>query len=133
MLNNFFKPNSLTSILIALANNSTTAFYLTGSQFFGNNTNESDYDLFVDFNHDLNGYLNSLGFKIVENSHDYTFCDLVELWERATVEGVKIQVQVLREGKSAVKHQAQTKIYSNRELFNKLDKQQRSKFWSMFL
>jgi predicted nucleotidyltransferase len=133
MLNNFFKKDSLTSILIALANGSTTVFYLTGSQFFGNNTSESDYDFFVDFNHDLNGYLNSLGFKIVENNHDYNFCDLVELWERPTVEGVKIQVQVLREGKSAIKNLAQNKIYHNRELFNKLDKQQRSKFWNMFL
>jgi hypothetical protein len=132
MLKNLFKRNSLASLLVALSN-SEFEFYLTGSQFFGNYTNESDYDFFVDNNHKTLLFLSQLGFNEVVSNHDYDFNNLCELWERTTVEGIKIQVQVLRCGCSEKKQIAQHRIYSVRDIFNVLDKKQRSKFWNMFL
>jgi hypothetical protein len=51
-------------------------FHLTGSRYFGNSTNQSDWDFFVQDSDGVRNWLDANGFKINKNSKYYSdgFC-----------------------------------------------------------
>lgn len=70
-------------------NESKFEFFLTGSRFFGNATNTSDYDYFVEYSMSLLKDLHTLGFSNESSNRNYTDISLDRLLKK---DGIHIQI-----------------------------------------
>lgn len=80
------------SIVTALEKSEFT-FYLTGSRFFGNAREKSDWDFFTEDSGDaLRDYLRRIGFRRLDSkTTEYTDMNVIDIWENQNV-----HVQVIR-------------------------------------
>lgn len=80
------------SIVTALEKSEFT-FYLTGSRFFGNAHEKSDWDFFTEDSGDaLRDYLRRIGFRRLDSkTTEYTDMNVIDIWENQNV-----HVQVIR-------------------------------------
>lgn len=112
---------------------SVNTYYLTGSRFFGNNKENSDWDFFTV--KETKRELESMGFKPIpsENLIDlgYDGSQFVEILELKVSDGV-IQVQLVKNINA--KFQVQESIKSRYlSQFNSMDKHERKELWSLLL
>lgn len=75
---------------------SSCDFYLTGSRFFGDSSNNSDWDFFVSKSQIDPKFLQELGLRST-TAASYTDSNSCELWEVKGLNCLLIQVQIVRD------------------------------------
>lgn len=90
---NFTYPLDTVKGIIENFRNSAFIFTLTGSRFFGNPNEDSDWDFFVEFSSKLVHFLNEMGFEEIEDER-YFDGSVATIFEKKLADG-KIQIQVL--------------------------------------
>ncbi len=100
-------------------------FHLTGSRFFGRATPGSDWDFFVEFNPDLEGWLICNGFY-QESSTDYASADISEVWKHVSF---PIHVQVISDARLKADVQNHLQNYSH-TLYG-VPKEYRKAIWNL--
>ena len=102
-------------------------FFLTGSQFFGGVTDQSDYDYFVEYSSDLVKDLARLGFGDESSNRDYTDNSLKYLFRKSNV-----HIQVIYPEWMAAKIKAQN-VLSKYPKYLRCAKEQRKLLWDVAL
>lgn len=114
---------------------SPKTFHLTGSRFFGNYTEHSDYDFFTQSNNDYIEFLLKIGFRKLTdvdfNEQTYDGKQFVTILEYLPLDGNKIQIQFVYEYDR--KNRIQNRIKNEFKSFNDLTKEQKRDLWSFLL
>lgn len=77
-------------------------FHLTGSRYFGTETEESDYDLMVEYSPRLLNILLGIGFGEMSSHHEYRDFSIATI-----VEYQNIDIQLINPGSFSAKLEAQ--------------------------
>ena len=114
---------------------SPKTFYLTGSRFFGNHTEHSDYDFFTQSNDFYVDFFLKIGFRKLTdvdfNEQTYDGKQFVTILEYLPLDGNKIQIQFVYEYDR--KNRIQNRIKNEFKSFNDLTKEQKRDLWSFLL
>lgn len=116
--------NKSFSVRDAMAH-SDIAFYLTGSQFFGNSRANSDWDYFTEDNYNTKQFLENLGFVVDSVSYNNDTSVVLVMYHR----GENIHVQFVKD--VWVKSFAQEVLHScvSGEQWSKMSKANKNTHW----
>ena len=119
-------------------NQNSEKYYLTGSRFFENNKEDSDWDFFVEKSVSLENRLRSLNFKEIEHpvlDTHYGSVDISLVLEKKFSNGV-VQIQLINADEHMklveLKNQIQNFLKRNCSIwFNSLEKKDRKAVWNI--
>lgn len=118
------KVGDATVEALSFVQGSAGQFYLTGSRFFGNNAENSDYDFFTEATDEVAVELAEAGFKLLSEGNYEGTSAVVAVWEKG-----KVQVQLVLD--APLKERIQSGIKHHIPGFGHLDKNQRKLVWRL--
>jgi len=121
--------------IIAYLDMSINTYYLTGSRFFGNFKEDSDWDFFAFASEETRRELVTMGFKRIncENFIDlgYNQDQFVDILELEVIDGV-VQVQLVNNIEAKTQVQNFIKSFYLHQ-FNSMSKNERKELWTLLL
>ena len=119
-------------------NTQTRRVFVTGSKFFGGDTNKSDYDFFVDYDAEFHDQLMNLGFKHLEYDEQvvvtnmYNSADIAIVLEYiCPMDRSVIQLQMLQNGMAETKNNIQNFLFGHKIGITNMDKESRKTLWNI--
>lgn len=121
-------------VVVSMMSSEKYKFHLTGSRFFGNSKENSDWDFFTEYSISVKSYLSDMGFvTLTESCRSYNDQETRSVM-RFIDNKLQIDVQLVNDVKkkvrvnNAIKHRPDFL-----KLMNSLGKNDRTAFWDMLL
>lgn len=122
--------NKFLETLISFSSTDKFEFVLTGSRYFGNFGDYSDWDFMVADAPELDAYMKLLGFCVVHNTSYNHDVDIVKVYEyKAACANISFHIQVIRPDRFQLRQEVQQYMKEKFPLQVFRDKTIMSRLW----